>query len=466
MALHALHDYRAAKRELDAFWGMPVTPAHLGERYRQSGRIDQAFWDELLGLKVDFSALDRQYDGISGIVAYANAVLPPDIHAQWKTAFAASPELQRSEEMLDGPLPLPERKDGFVFDNFQMNMLSKCREMTRLERERVRLALEANDILAAQKALRRMDNLCAVLQCDYNLTGGLVEMGIEQVRALALSWILESGLADEEWLREQDALLQEKERSIPAAHQRMIQGEAACLLDAIDTQMARTSRSLFLNFPEAWLFLGREGAALARSHCVSDFADFPERPAAILAEMHTAGLRSVGTRKIPELVAVLRISRGMIAAERTRRRNGRYPEALDGLPTDPFSGNPLKYAVGKCEIPEEHFRPREEQGQEPFEITPEVLKQLGLTDEQAAEFAHTEVACAKKELQRQLGLTDEQAAEFARPTKYVFETAWRSVDTVQIWSVGPNGIDDGGRRGPDDKDDIRFVMTIHPENAK
>ena len=68
-----------------------------------------------------------------------------------------------------------------------------------------------------------MDNLCAVLQCDYNLTGGLVEMGIEQVRALALSWILESGLADEEWLREKDALLQEKERSIPAAHQRMIQ---------------------------------------------------------------------------------------------------------------------------------------------------------------------------------------------------------------------------------------------------
>ena len=204
--------------------------------------------------------------------------------------------------------------------------------------------------------------------------------------------------------------------------------------------MARTSRSLFLNFPEAWLFLGREGAALARSHCVSDFADFPERPAAILAEMHTASLRAVGTRKIPELVAALRISRGMIAAERTRRRNGRYPEALDGLPTDPFSGNPLKYAVGKCEIPEEHFRPREEQGQEPFEITPEVLKQLGLTDE--------------------------QAAEFARLKKYVFETDWRSVDAVQIWSVGPNGIDDGGRRGPDDKDDIRFVMTIHPENTK
>ncbi len=479
MALHALHDYRAAKRELNAFWEMPVTPAHLEELYRQGGRIDKAFWDELVGLKVDFSALDRQYDGISGIVAYANAVLPPDIHAQWKTAFAASPELQRSEEMLDEPLPLPERKLGFVFDNSLMDVLSKCREITRLELWRVRLALEAADILAAQKALRRMDNLCAALQCDYNLAAGLVGMSIEHMRALALSRILESGLADEEWLREQDALLQDKERSIPAVHQRMIQGEAAYILDANDTQMARTSHSLFLNFPEAWLFLGREGAALARCHCVSDFADFPEKPTAILAGMQAAGLRSVGARKIPELVAVFRISRGMIAAERTRRRTGRHPEVLDGLPLDPFSGAPLKYAVGKCEIPEELFRPREEQGQEPFEITPEVLKQLGLTDEvlkqlgltdeqtaQAAESVHTEVACAKKELQRQLGLTDEQAAEFARPTKYVFETAWRSVDTIQIWSVGPNGVDDGGVRSPDDKDDIRFVMTIHPENAK
>ena len=54
-------------------------------------------------------------------------------------------------------------------------------------------------------------------------------------------------------------------------------------------------------------------------------------------------------------------------------------------------------------------------------------------------------------------LTDEQAAEFLRPRKYVFETEWRTVDAVQIWSVGPDGIDNGGLRSTDD---IRFILPI------
>ena len=56
--------------------------------------------------------------------------------------------------------------------------------------------------------------------------------------------------------------------------------------------------------------------------------------------------------------------------------------------------------------------------------------------------------------------TDEQAAEFSRPRKYVFETEWRTADAVQIWSVGPDGIDDGGLRSTDD---IRFVIPIQGE---
>ena len=132
---------------------------------------------------------------------------------------------------------------------------------------------------------------------------------------------------------------------------------------------------------------------------------------------------------MPKTLAAFRISRGMVMAELARRKDGRWPDAMDDLPEDPFSHKPLKYTVGKVEISEARFKPNENPS--PIGITPE--------------------------LQKQLGLTDEQAAEFLRPRKYVFETEWRTVDAVQIWSVGPDGIDNGGLRSTDD---IRFILPI------
>ncbi len=440
MALYAMMDYRHARKDLDHFWKMPVNSQAIEERYKESGHIDQTFWNELTNLNVNFTALNKQYDGLDAIVGFPNAVLSPEVYGLWRKAFEESPELLRSEAMLDEPLPLPERQFDFVYDNPAMKTLSKCRTMTRLQLWRVRLALEAKDIYSAQRALRRFDNVSSLLQYDYSLVGGLVWIAIEQMRASALSKILSSGLADEQWLREQDALLQEKEKRIPAVHERMIKGEAAYTLSIFDILLAHTGRSLFLTFPEAWLFIGREGAAIARSFCISDFSDSPEKPAGILAAMHSSSLRIVGTKKIPELIAALRISRGMIAAELARNRNGRYPDAIGNMPIDPFSGQPLKYAITNVEISEQQFQPNEDQ-------TP-----LGIT----------------RRTQRQLGMTDEQWSEFARPIKYTFRTAWRTVDAVQIWSVGKNGIDDSSLNsttkendyGDKRTDDIRFIIQI------
>ena len=440
MALYAMMDYRLARKELDHFWKMPVNSQTIEEQYKAGGQIDQNFWNELTNLNVNFSALNKQYDGIDAVVGFPNAVLPPDVYGQWRKAFEESPELLRGEAMLDEPPPLPERH--FVYDTPEMKMktLSKCRTMARLELWRVRLALESKDILSAQKALLRFDNVSLPLQYDYSLITGLVWIAIENMRASVLSKILGSGLADEQWLREQDALLQEKENCIASVHERMIKGEAAYMLSIFDILLAHTGRSEFLTIPEAWLFLGREGAALVRSYCISDFSDYPEKPAGILAGMLSPSLRIVGTKKIPELIATLRISRSMIAAELARKRNGRYPDSLDDLPTDPFSGQPLKYAITKVEISEEQFQPNEDPT--PFSITPEA--------------------------QRQLGMTDEQLAEFARPRKYTFRTERRTVDAVQIWSVGKNGIDDSNLKsttkendyGDKRTDDIRFIIPI------
>ena len=347
MALDAMRYYRNAKAREIFYWEMSVNPQTLEEKYKQSERLDQAFWDELIRQKVEFSELCQQYDCISGIEGYNNAVLPPEIYEQWKEAFAKSPELLRSEAMLDEPLPLTERDYGFGSDDQFSSVLSKCRTMTRLELWRVRFALEAKDILSAQKALQRIDNISDFLQKDYSMLGGFTCLAIESTRVLALEQILGSGLATEQWLHEQDILLQEKENRIPAFQQRMILGEASRMKNLIDIYLSNTSRSLFLTFPEAWLFLGREGADLATSCCMSNFSDFPERPSGVFAGMLASSMRLTGAKKIPSFIATLRISRGMISAELSRKQTGRYPEVLDDLPIDPFSGQPLKYAVGK-----------------------------------------------------------------------------------------------------------------------
>ena len=429
MALQAMHSYRNAKRELDSFWGVTINNKSLDELYRKSGRIDQSFWDELIGLKMEvFPELNKQYDGLDAIVGFPNAVLPPEINEQWKAAFAGSPEVKRFEEMLGEPPPLPERELGFNYDEAYSDIISKCMTMARLELWNVRLALEANDILSAQKALQRMDNIASSFLNDYGFVSGLVWGAIESTRANALSQIIASGLSNEKWLRGQAELMFEKERHIPQIHKQMIMGHASCMIETIDN-MESSMRGLFLFCPDSFTMLGWEGAALARCHMINDFSDFPQKPNGIFAIMLVNGLRNTGTHFMPKMLATFRISSGMVMAELARRKDGRWPDAMDDLPEDPFSHKPLKYTVGKVEISEARFQPNENPS--PIGITPE--------------------------LQKQLGLTDEQAAEFTRPRKYTFKTERRTVDAVQIWSVGPNGIDDGGLRSTDD---IRLIIPI------
>ncbi len=428
MALQAMHSYRKAKRELDSFWGVSINNKSLDELYRKSGRIDQSFWDELIGIKVEFPELNKKYDGIDAIVGFPNAVLPPEINEQWKAAFTGSPEVKRFEEMLGEPPPLPERELGFNYDKAYSDIMSNCRAMARLERWSVRLALEANDILSAQKALQRIDNLTSSFLNDYGFVSGLVWGAIESMRANTLSQIIASGLADEKWLHGQVELMLEKEDNIPKIHKQMLMGHASLMIETFDN-MESSMRGLFLFCPDSFTMLGWEGAALARCHMINDFSDFPQKPNGIFAIMLVNGLRNTGTYFMPKTLAAFRISRGMIMAELARRKDGRWPDAMDDLPEDPFSHKPLKYTVGKYEMPEEHFQPND--NPEPFDISPE--------------------------LQKQLSMTDEQAAEFTRPRKYTFKTERRTVDAIQIWSVGPNGIDDGGLRSTDD---IRFIIPI------
>ncbi|MBQ7177773.1 MAG: hypothetical protein IJS08_10200 [Victivallales bacterium] len=435
LGVAAMRDSQKARKELEAYWGMPVNTKTLVELYAKNDNIDQAFWKELNSLEVTFSEFFRKYDGIDTLTSIPNAVLPPDIYAEWKEAFNSSAELRRSEEMLDAPPPLPERKYSFDYDEFLSELYSRCRSIARLERWRVRLALEEKEIEAAKKALRRFDNLCVPLISDYNEVSGLVWVAIEMMRPSALCDILSSGLADEAWLREQSTLLLEKEQLFSGVQKQMILGSAACMMDTFDKYAEYTATTSIVTQPEAWICLNHEEAVMARCHCISDFADFPEKPEAIFARMLSPAMRNIGTKSSPKLKAALRISRGLIEAELVRLKTGAYPNAMENLPEDPFTGKPLRYAIGEFEVSEEHFQKS--------------------NNDDAISLA------AVQRLREWMEMPDEYAKELARPKQYTFKTERHKVNAIRIWSVGPDGIS-GDEVGDDDpqksRDDIRYFI--------
>ena len=257
------------------------------------------------------------------------------------------------------------------------------------------------------------------------------------MRPSALCDILSSGLADEAWLREQSTLLLEKEQLISAVQKQMILGHAACMMDTFDKFAEYTAKTSIVTQPEAWIWLNREEAVMARCHCISDFADFPEKPVAIFARMLSNPMRVIGTKNGPKLKAALRISRGLIEAELVRLKTGAYPNAMENLPEDPFTGKPLRYAIGEYEVSEEHF-------------------QKSNNDEASS-------VEAVQLLQKWMDMPGEYAKELARPKQYTFKTERHMINAVRIWSVGPDGISGDGV-GDDDqqnaRDDLRFLIPL------
>ena len=103
--------------------------------------------------------------------------------------------------------------------------------------------------------------------------------------------------------------------------------------------------------------------------------------------------------KFYALTAQVRALQALLRAEAYRREYGDYPETLPDLPTDPFSGKPMLYRYGMAEIPKYVLRitevpawTEEEKPREEYELKPQTTR----------------------------------------------------AKVVQVWSVGPNGQDDGG----------------------
>jgi hypothetical protein len=436
MALNATAKYHAAVAELSRYFGRPLTATALAEVHQNGRRPDATFWNTLEALKPKFQELNyaEQSSGLDlfygTIVRSPDAFLPENVYSEWKTWFLGNENLRELTKMLEQPLPPAERPyhDDKLLSEMLLPELWLCRELARLGRWQLRFALDNGDIQAVKQSLQRMENICTYQQNDALLIGSLVWIAFERMRFESISKVISHKEVEADWLIEQSRKLSDLEDTIPRIHRMSIYGEAVFAVntlelvphmdkDCLGRPCVKLSALRWI-LPQVWWNFARNAEGQVRAYMISDWSEFPgkENDNLFIFVLSDA-LRTAGTVKFPAAIAELRILRGLIEAELIKRKEGSYPEQMEKLPLDPFSGQPLRYKKGACVV------------------SVPVFKKTDRTVDSEPEYA----------------MTEEQ----------------RTVEAVQVWSIGTDGIDDGGiRKTPEygseekPKDDLRLIICL------
>lgn len=274
------------------------------------------------------------------------------------------------------------------------------------------------------------------LRQDSILICALVWAACEELRLSGIEMLLESGKLPESMLHRLSAELAEQEKAIPPLLERVLYSEAVLIFDTCDGWASgeyssadgashATPRALRNFVPQLWWYLRREMAGMAEFYSLLNLSQPEKTPAFrhpnLLAPVFIPSYLRIAT-KFNRLTARFRAVRGLIQAELYRRKHGNWPESLPNLPLDPYSGKPLLYRKGECVQ------------------QVKVLKQAGDTPPPKGRF-----------------FTDAS-------TKWIADEEFRTVPAIQVWSVGPDGVDDGGFR-PDGShcDDVRALLRLRPE---
>jgi hypothetical protein len=232
-------------------------------------------------------------------------------------------------------------------------------------------------------------------------------MAMEKDRLEAVERLLESHLLTEDDLRGLASDLSALEERIPEVHRHAMYTEAVFGQDVfwgMETGKLPAITIAFAQlrwfYPQLWLQAARDKLYILQQYEQEDFTHWDDAPvplAYIFSSMSLPALKSAGN-KFYALTAQARAMQALLRAEAYRREHGDYPETLPDLPTDPFSGKPMLYRYGTAEITE---------------------WVLLFTEEE-----------------------DEPSRK-----KYGLKPQTTQAKVVQIWSVGPNGQDEGGISG-------------------
>ena len=426
LAWQGVKEANQAVAALEQRFNRPLTAQALGELYYNGEQPDPDFWQSIKTLYENSKPLPSELSALS----VPHIEFPPEAMQQVRQRFQdIETNLTQQEQMFSGSIPPPtlSYKRGHLL-TLLLSHLGPFRDFNRRSRWRVRLALEDGDVNAALAASERQTNANNALLRETTLIGAQVWRACTEIWLDSLEMLLESQALSDEQLNALTPRLKATEKQVPAMHERAIYSEAVMNLDffemfAITTETGNEDfdnsarwRDFRYFVPQLWWYAALDKANVARTFMVSDFSEMPDRSdigrplllSNMLLPSNAAG------KKFHGLTARLRAMQALITAEQHRRRHGDWPEKLENLPEDPFTGEPLRYHCGDC-----------------------VLRvNVATWDEESS--------CWSVDAQQ------------------------RTVSAVQVWSVGSDKLDDNGLQAPTQPDghrpdDIRAILRLKPQ---
>ncbi len=389
-------------------FGYPLTAEGLRKYYQDMESADAEFWkgfEEKTELPSQLSIEDRTLDYWDGRAP--EALMPFFLTAFENYCKTNEGPLQEAEKCFDTVPPLPQY--DFQPGNLAAVFIpySSFKQFIHMEVSRLRVFLEKQDKPSALRAYQRISNCTEHLRRYPFVIGSLVWMAMEKDRLEAVERLLESHLLTEDDLRGLASDLSALEERIPEVHRHAMYTEAVFGQDVfwgMETGKLPAITIAFAQlrwfYPQLWLQAARDKLYILQQYEQEDFTHWDDAPvplAYIFSSMSLPALKSAGN-KFYALTAQARAMQALLRAEAYRREHGDYPETLPDLPTDPFSGKPMLYRYGTAEITE---------------------WVLLFTEEE-----------------------DEPSRK-----KYGLKPQTTQAKVVQIWSVGPNGQDEGGISG-------------------
>jgi hypothetical protein len=403
LAYRGVQEARQAVSALEGHFARPMTAQALGELYYNGEQPDSDFWEKETALYNESNPFADDFNMLTKVPA----VMPPELMQLWRQHLASKADvLSQWEEMFSGDIPPGEQSfEAGSLVNIQLQHLSHFRQLNRLSLWRVQLALAEADISTALAANERQANANKALSRETHLISALVWSACTKLWLDTNEMLLESKLLTDEQLLALDAQLGTIEKQLLPQQQRALYSEVVCLLDTFDMLTMRPTdvsgeeyapgfswRDFRYFIPQLWWYAALDKAYLARSFLASRFSEVRtplpgENPPLLFSRMFLPPVPTIASR-FDELAAKLRAMRALIMAEQYRREHGNWPTELENLPADPFTAEPMRYRHGNYDI-------------------------------------EVDVVFWCKQYHR-----------------WRIEKQKRNVPVVQVWSVGPNQIDD------------------------
>ncbi|MBQ9336148.1 MAG: hypothetical protein IJS14_02470, partial [Lentisphaeria bacterium] len=363
-ALTAEHRTEKTVAVLEQMFGRPLTAQGLKAMYLRDRKPDAAFWAKVESCIERITPTGTPIGPVHMIAGTPEGVYPKETLAEFKNYFDRLEPVRELEKLFGGKVPaMDHRMESGQLFNIRLRELNWCRDFCRKELWRIRFSLENNDLPSARAALVRMKNTADYLgEGSPMLICNLVMFACESYRMRGLELLLADGRVPDAELEQWIAGLERDEKALAAIAHEAKYAETTLINDFIDSTF--TGRVVLPNgnkaslrlYPLRWLYPPLwEYFELDRLEILDYMGqkwDAPHPPGRRIMSTLWRPAVKIWSNRFLDQAARYRAMRALIRIELEKRRTGKYPDTVSGLPPDPFTGKPMRYRKGAIPVTE------------------------------------------------------------------------------------------------------------------